>query len=203
MNVYAYYENHWPDLQYEELVEIWKESWSRCGWTPKVIGIEEAKAHPDYERFCEAVLTMPYLHLPEYHALCFRRYLAMIVVGGGQLVDIDMVNYSYTPGLSPKFDHSLQAGCAPCASPLFYAYLCYRIMHWRTCELVPHCDGKREWYSDMIFLSAYLKPTCVSVNYGQPGWETAPISHYANGAFGNQDRPARIRAARQFTASLV
>lgn len=204
MNVYAYFEEKWPDLQYDVLVAIWKESWINQGWNPIVLGPKEAQSHPDYERFMTGVMTMPYACLPEYHAISFRRYIAMLTVGGGQLVDLDMINYGYTPGMSPRYDHCLQPGCAPCATALFYGSLCYRMMNWQSTGLVPHILLNGEHWSDMVFLSAYVKPLYnVSVNYGLEGWKTAPITHYSNGSFGNKDRATRIREARPLPAAVV
>jgi hypothetical protein len=70
----------------QELLNAWKDEWTRHGWEPRVIGIETAQQHPDYGRL-NAILEG--LTMKTYDRYCFLRWLAMSVVSGGWMSDYD------------------------------------------------------------------------------------------------------------------
>jgi len=70
------------------LLEVWKKSWSDAGWEPVVLTLEDARRHPDYKRFIEAFESAEY-KLKDYDRMCFLRWLAMAMSGGGWMSDYD------------------------------------------------------------------------------------------------------------------
>jgi len=73
------------------LIELWKEYWAAAGWEPKVINLETAMQHPDFEAYNEALKEVPLGDKPDYDRLCFLRWLAMAAVGGGYMADVDVL----------------------------------------------------------------------------------------------------------------
>jgi len=87
------------------LLDQWKDSWSRHGWNPVVLGVEEAGKHP---RFADAELNNWNTNLyhnavngPEYLELCYSRWFAYaamaIKYGRAVWADYDVLNYGFTP----------------------------------------------------------------------------------------------------------
>ena len=48
MKIYTYYQNL-NDQYQDELIELWKISWSRQGYDPIVLNLEDAKKHSYFE----------------------------------------------------------------------------------------------------------------------------------------------------------
>lgn len=70
----------------DDLLEVWKEEWSRLGFEARVLTLEDAKRHPYFEEM-EAMMTP--LFGGGYDAMCFYRWLAMAASGGGWMSDYD------------------------------------------------------------------------------------------------------------------
>jgi len=74
-----------PDTH--DLLRLWKDEWTRAGFNPVVLTLDDAKRHPDFE---EVETKMALLHgKRDYNALCFYRWLAMAASGGGWMSDYD------------------------------------------------------------------------------------------------------------------
>ena len=77
----------------QELLKIWMEVWSDAGWEPKVLTLEDAKKHPDYEKYSNKILhDQPNgnLRANSFDFMCFMRWLAMAAHGkGGWMSDYD------------------------------------------------------------------------------------------------------------------
>jgi len=97
MRVYTYYEplKEMQDSTY--LIELWKQSWNRNGWDPIVLDERRAKEHPQFEHYLKTVSQFPTVNPKNYEAACFKRWLAMEKLGGGWLVDYDVMNYGFKP----------------------------------------------------------------------------------------------------------
>ena len=50
MKIYTYYQNINHSSQ-NELIDLWKISWSRQGYEPIVLSLQDAKKHPYFETF--------------------------------------------------------------------------------------------------------------------------------------------------------
>jgi len=76
----------------DELLEIWKEEWSKAGWEPKILDLHDAESHPRFEEFREKVGKIRLLGPNTvYNQLCYFRWLAMASVGGGWMSDYDVL----------------------------------------------------------------------------------------------------------------
>jgi hypothetical protein len=92
--VHTYYEplpNVDESIQRAELA-VWRESWERWGWECKVLGrgdvvitIEEM----------ERLQRLPSVNPQGYDLACYLRWFAMRAIGGGLMVDYDVVNIGF------------------------------------------------------------------------------------------------------------
>jgi len=102
-----------PDEQgkffHEALLDTWKEMWIEAGWEPRVLTLEDAQRHPDYEQYKSELIGTSANNLFEdsYDFMCFVRWLAMASHGqGGFMSDYDLFPLAVTPnfGLDPPND---------------------------------------------------------------------------------------------------
>jgi len=70
----------------DDLLEAWKEEWTKVGFDAKVLTLEDAKRHKYYVKMEEALSqTLNGM----YDQMCFYRWLAMATSGGGWMCDYD------------------------------------------------------------------------------------------------------------------
>lgn len=99
MRVCTYFEAI-PELDtpaQREALGIWQDSWQRHGWTPVLLNEQDAKKHRLYDEFVEAIGRLPTANHPAYERACYLRWLAMAQIGGGWMVDYDVVNCGFRP----------------------------------------------------------------------------------------------------------
>jgi hypothetical protein len=97
--VFTYYEPVLDnqDEERQKLLNLWRKSWTAYGWTPIVFDSNIAKKHPEYEQYYRAFYSFPTVNPKAYEVACFVRWVCMLVVGGGYLSDMDVMNYGFTP----------------------------------------------------------------------------------------------------------
>ena len=76
----------------EILLTVWREEWSNAGWEPRVITIDTAKMHPDFEKLNKKLSSLEKA-ISTYDRFCFLRWLAMAIAtqdsAGGWMSDYD------------------------------------------------------------------------------------------------------------------
>ena len=79
----------------QQLLDVWKTSWSDAGFYPIVLALDHAQQHPYYQQYVDALSSVTLLGAggrnQEYNEYCFLRYIAMVTVGGGLLCDYDVM----------------------------------------------------------------------------------------------------------------
>lgn len=74
------------------LLTAWKQEWSQVGWEPRVITIETAMKHANFEKLNKKLNSLEKA-ISTYDRYCFVRWLAMVVVTegttGGWMSDYD------------------------------------------------------------------------------------------------------------------
>jgi len=80
------------------ILDAWKLSWSRRGWEPVFLTMEDAKLHNSYDRFKKAFedATMKISYYDQY---CFYRWLAVAAHGGGWMSDFDNFPLYFDPNV--------------------------------------------------------------------------------------------------------
>ena len=94
MIVYTYYEEILSKKQEEDLIEICKKSWEKNGWKFIVLRENDAKEHPFYSEYKSIIKTFPSINPETYDYHCYIRWLAMSRIGGGIMIDYDVINIS-------------------------------------------------------------------------------------------------------------
>lgn len=98
-----------PD--FTPMLALWHRSWSMHGWKPIVLGMEDARAHPDFLNVLCHVDRLPTINPKQYTVNDFLRWLAMDQLeGGGLHVDSDVINYGFTPDLACESLAKMQSG---------------------------------------------------------------------------------------------
>lgn len=93
--VYSFYtvrERNREDTD-KSMIRAWEQSWKTAGYDPRVLTTADAAQHPEYAQYklaMEATLATSSVRKPQELIPCYLRYLAMNVVGGGMMVDLDM-----------------------------------------------------------------------------------------------------------------
>ena len=73
---------------HSKLLREWSRTWQANGWKTKVLNIQHAKKHKHFKHFNQTIATY-FPQVSEYDRMCFFRWLAMSVVGGGFMADYD------------------------------------------------------------------------------------------------------------------
>jgi hypothetical protein len=96
--IYTYYEplRIGRDYTEEDLIKICAKSWEKNGWKLVVLNYEIAKSHYFYSAYSEIVKQLPSVNPKSYDYHCYMRWLAMSNIGGGIMIDYDVVNLSLT-----------------------------------------------------------------------------------------------------------
>lgn len=90
MIIYTYYEDILDDQL--ELIETWKKSWSKYGWTPIVLTRDDVSAS---NNDINKLLSLPSVNNKSYELSCYLRWKAMSKLGGW-MCDYDVVNDGFT-----------------------------------------------------------------------------------------------------------
>ena len=73
---------------HDKLLYAWKKEWQARGWKTRILNIQHAKKHKHFQYFNQTIVKK-FPQVSEYDRMCFFRWLAMSVVGGGFMADYD------------------------------------------------------------------------------------------------------------------
>lgn len=82
------------------LLEVWRESWEERGWKTRVLTLEDAKRHPNYDLMNQYLDSVPLEGkggTGYYNRLWYLRWLAMQASGGGWMSDYDTIPLTSPP----------------------------------------------------------------------------------------------------------
>lgn len=77
-----------------DLIDICEKSWKLNGWKLIVLEHKDAKKHPFYDEYDSIIRTLPSVNPIGYDYHCYMRWLAMAQIGGGVMIDYDVMNLS-------------------------------------------------------------------------------------------------------------
>lgn len=210
MNVYCYHEQI-RDWDYSEVIALWKHTWGRRGWTPVIIGINEFLKHPMSAKFESIVKAFPTINHPQFELACFRRWLAMATVGGGLLVDYDIMNRSLTPAHLPEKSGMLVLdaiggpvpawGDATAFEQVAHLFTLYRPDNLDMTKGQPHVSDMT--IMQRIGLGSFIRRRDTCVWYDYENWRQAPLVHYSNGSVLGKGSRAQIIRETFEMASLA
>lgn len=155
MQIFTYFDADKAREGDGELIRIWRISWERRGWTPRILTPRSAIAHPQYK-----------LALSDYpDALS---WLAFEQVGGGWLAEFNCINYSFSPNTPADVGLSRSS------------FMSYPAMVWATPQQAGRIAGLALGESESRGLTFEITSHCLEL--GEDGWETAPVVHFSRQA---------------------
>lgn len=205
--VYTYYESV-PGRNEQPLIELWAKSWSRFGWTPKILGLSDFKESAGYRAFDSKVTTFPTVNQPVYEAACFRRWKAMEGSGGGLCTDYDLINNGLMPADLDRLFKSraitvLEDGVpsAVCGGASGFRKMCDYMKEYVLDPKKDTVNGKPH-VSDMFIVQRaleaktdWIRSMPIVVQFKNDGWEKAPLIHFPSVKCGNGDG-AKVKAIK-------
>lgn len=83
------YTNKITEVRSPTDIEEWKKAWMEAGWQPVVLSLEDAIKHTKYHELKE-ILDRGAIQKHDHEKMCFYRWLAVAVSGGGFMADYDV-----------------------------------------------------------------------------------------------------------------
>ena len=79
----------------DEQLQVWVDLWKEAGWEPRILTLDDAERHPDFEKYNHKIRLNAFNGYYDY--LCFMRWLAMDAQGhGGWMCDFDVIPMGIT-----------------------------------------------------------------------------------------------------------
>lgn len=176
MKIHCFYEP-WNGKD-APVVDLWKQIWSEQGWTPVVLSMKDAVRHRLFGDLCLRVQKYPSVNDWRFESLCYYRWCAY-ALHGGLCADYDVFpRESFPPRAfegfvngSPYIDPGFVAG-----TPAHIEQFLQRLLTFTPNS--PHV-------SDAIIMKAnsdlFTSTPAFTLCYRDPGWESHPLVHFANG----------------------
>jgi len=131
MKIYTYYQDFNHSSQ-NELIDLWKISWSRQGYEPIVLNLEDAKKHSYFETLNSEMRRIfkeiTNKEIAEYGMSCWLRWLAYATQADEKFYvsDYDVINVNF-PITEPSNTLHLMDAHVPCfasGTPTQFENLC-------------------------------------------------------------------------------
>ena len=131
MKIYTYYQNL-NDPTQDELIDLWKISWSRQGYEPIVLNLEDAKKHSYFETLSTEMSRIfkqiTNKEIGDYGMSCWFRWLAYATQADEKFYvsDYDAINVNFPIKEPNKKLHLMDFACPFLASgtPIQFENLC-------------------------------------------------------------------------------
>lgn len=174
-----------------KLLDLWRESWEKAGWTTRILSEEDAKSHPGYEAYSYRISRYPTVNNPAYERACYMRHLAMANNEGGLLTDYDVLLMQPdvplpSPSSTPLILEPTRVPCAVMGDADAFGDIC-DIIH-------SYNPAGQKHVSDMTILrKSNVKTSWACVehlcsgkaieNHLGEGWKNAPLCHFSTYSF--------------------
>lgn len=164
----------------QSVLTLWKEGWSSRGWNPVVLSVRDAAGNGRYAALIERLKQIPGAKIDQ-----FVRWLALDNMGGGFLVDIDVLPGRLTPTDMLKFDGANafpgDGDTSLCAAKFSRA----QVAKWADALLAYEVQPEDVTVTDRtVFdrtfneqVDTFLMP--LTANYGEGNWRSAPMIHFS------------------------
>ena len=93
--IYTYYEDltHFSHQVHMSTLKSWARHWYSVGFMPLILSRQQAASHPLYKKFRKRMRKLPTVNPKNYEMACYLRWLAFEQIGGGIMVDFDVVYF--------------------------------------------------------------------------------------------------------------
>ncbi len=186
MKVFTFYDAVDGKREPDELalIDLWKRSWSAMGWEPTLLSGGSLSATPESRRLRDRLNKLPSVNKRNLDLWCYLRWLAVAERGGGFMADYDVINYAFVP--RPPGRLTTHERFVPCVVSGTAAEF-RRAVEWFAEQKVSWIERNFRFAhtSDMLVMKARqseFDQTTECVEYGEAGWESAPLVHYCNRA---------------------
>jgi hypothetical protein len=192
-----------------KLMLLWKRAWEKQGFTPIVLNENHASKHDLWQFFKRRIETLPSVNVPRYEFLCYARWMAMAAMGGGIMTDYDVQIYSVPEELTPRrFSDQITLLQSHIPSVVIGSRTAYedvvkQMLDYKVTEKDIEEEKKLPHVSDMYMFYRngikYEKKEIVK-NFGDEGWESAALVHFANSSLRNHQSKPRHEVIPQLRA---
>ncbi len=197
--VYSYFERD-PNLTgFDQVIEIWKDWWSKAGYEPVILTEADAREHPRFDEIEAHINTIPTVNPALYERACWLRWLAFEAKGGGLMVDLDVLPNPRFFGLRIGEDkpyivgeehgiNMLERNSVPCAVWSTGGDLTLEIIKAYTVDDCQEVRGMKHGSDMFAFKKAYpLRKNYeegVCIEFGSTNWKTAQLVHFSSESIG-------------------
>lgn len=153
--VYCYFEALADGPPHQgELIRLWHRSWTRQGWDVRMLSPRTIWRSP-LRRLLD--------QLTPKEKLLASRMISLVKVGGGLLVDYDVINYGLTPKMFRLSENTSSCG------------MCF-MTHETAREM------RKNWFNHMSKWTDYV------VDYDEHEWSDASLVHFSHAACGSRPK---------------
>jgi hypothetical protein len=204
-HVVTYYdpvENLWTHESQIKLIDVWRRSWEKAGWTATVLSQGNVKCHPRFHFFNDHCQAKPTEYPRVYTVACFMRWLAAAHFGNQHgrdvmMTDYDVINYGFPPQEIENDEMTIFKDSPPprlfmgsvLGSPQHFTDIMELFVAAKPCELdfIPrinmHHQDDLSLLLRMFETDSISKPDWLVVKPGcglfpHPSWQTSPLVHY-------------------------
>lgn len=189
------------------LILLWRQAWLAVGATPVVLNAVHATRLPEWPAFETAINKFPSINPAKYDHHCFARWSSAAWYASQVSEPILMTDYDvipYAPFTPPATDpgvpvsHEAHVPCCVWGNALAMRVVCARIAGYRLSS--EDVENGRPHLSDMhVFLRSHgwYRSLRTVKEYGEPGWETSDLVHYASGVTRGRQKWEFIPGARK------
>lgn len=94
MKINTYFDTTYLGYSQGEIIRLWRDSWRRRGWEPRILNPRTFAHHPRRKEFLrKAKGVTPSFNSIDYYRLV--RWLALAEAGGGWFCDYDVMNFDF------------------------------------------------------------------------------------------------------------
>jgi hypothetical protein len=184
MKVFTFYSPVEGKKEREELalIDLWKRSWQAQGWEPTVLGYESLTFDDELNELVRRFKKLPSINRYNLDYWCYLRWVAVAQQGGGVMSDYDVINYSFQPReVGPLTTYDRYVPCLVSGSREEFM----RAVGWFANQKMGLLSRflAHAHTSDMLILKNHqseFTQLAECIEYGVPGWDTAPTVHYCN-----------------------
>lgn len=216
--VYTYYDPV-PSMPSQEwMLQKWSYEWTRLGFLPKILSRQDAMSHANFAELEKHFQKYPSINPLEYELACWLRWIAMVQVGGGLMLDYDVLPYGFSKAqLDLIVSHSngsldslpvilMDHNPCPCAvygtAKEFNNAVIWFANNEKKCS-APH--GGKPHASDQTGVQSGPPWRALDICWqmGRPGWEKASLVHFSHSACAGRPREQVIPEAEKMRAAAV
>lgn len=184
MRVYTFFEEAGVNADAQWLLARWKANWQARGFEPVILGDADARRHPRYDHYVRRFSEYPTVNPKAYEMTCFKRWLAMAMVGG-LMVDYDLFNLYFSGPACPEltFFERNRVPCCVMGSKDDYGRILDILYNFQP-------PAGMTTISDMYILTEQrdIKTMDLVGEFGEIG--NRPLIHFANASCGGNKRKA-------------